>query len=314
VVDQAARALVERLVGDRPPSLVVEEHGAAAEELDIAAVLDACRTPALLGDRRVVVVREAGRIPSGEAAGVAQAIGDLAPSTTLVLVGGGGTVPQPVVRAVAALGGLVEVTVSRARDRSHWLAEQLRSAPVRLDAAARGRLEEHLGEDVGRLAGLLEALAAAYGTGATVSADALEPFLGAAGAVAPWELTDAIDAGSIAGALRALQRMLGPGGRHPTEVIGVLHRHYSAMWRLDGAGVDDAEAAAELLGLKSSFVAKKAIAQGRKLGSARIGQAVVLLAEADLDVKGRTGLPPDLVLEVLVARLARLVRPAVSRR
>jgi DNA polymerase-3 subunit delta len=55
--------------------------------------------------------------------------------------------------------------------------------------------------------------------------------------------------------------------------------------------------------------------QGRRLGGERIASAIALLAEADLDVKGQTALPPDLVLEVLVARLSRLprARPAARR-
>ena len=47
---------------------------------------------------------------------------------------------------------------------------------------------------MGRLAGLLDMLAAAYGAGASVSVAELEPFLGHAGSLAPWDLTDAIDA------------------------------------------------------------------------------------------------------------------------
>ena len=44
------------------------------------------------------------------------------------------------------------------------------------------------------------------------------------------------------------------------------------------------------------------------MGSARIAQAIALLAEADLGLRGTTLLPGEIVLEVLVARLARLVR------
>ncbi len=308
LVAQAARVLIDRLVGSRESSFVVEEHGASGEDLDVKAVIDACLTPSFLGDRRVVVVRDVGRIGAAEAAGVAEVVADPLPSTVLVLVGGGGTVPQALVKAVTAHGELVDASAGTGRERTSWVAGHLRDAPLRFDAGARARIQAHLGDDLGRLAGIIESLVAAYGEGASISALELEPFLGSAGAVPPWELTDAIDSGSIPDALVALRRMLDAGGRHPTEVIGVLHRHYSNMLRLDGLAEVDSAEAAQLLGVRSSFVAKKAMEQGRRLGSERIAQAVTLLADADLDIKGRTALPADLVLEVLVARLSRQMR------
>ncbi len=102
--------------------------------------------------------------------------------------------------------------------------------------------------------------------------------------------------------------MTGAGGRAAPEIVAILHRHFSNMLRLDGAGVGSGDEAAALLGVRSAFVAKKALAQGNRLGSDRVAQAVGLIADADLDVKGRTALPADVVLEVLVARLSRLTR------
>jgi DNA polymerase-3 subunit delta len=87
-----------------------------------------------------------------------------------------------------------------------------------------------------------------------------------------------------------------------------VHRHYSNMLALDGATVSSGEEAAQVLGVGSAFVAKKALEQSRRLGSARIAHAIELLAIADLDIKGETGLPPDLVVEILVARLSRQTR------
>ncbi len=306
LVAQAARVLLERLAGGVDPSLVVEEHG-AADDLDVAAVVDACTTPPFLVDRRVVVVRDAGRLSANDAARLAEMLEHPLPSVHLVLVSGGGTVPAALVKAATAVGEVVDAGAGRGRERGRWMAEQLRHAPVKLDAAAARRLEGHLGEDLGRLEGLLESLAAAYGEGATVTVAALEPFLGEAGAVPPWELTDAIDAGDVTGALRALHRLLGAGRAAPV-VVATVHSHFSNMLRLDGADVVSGDDAATLLGARSPFVAKKALDRSRQLGSERIGQAVTLIADADLDVKGQTALPAELVLEVLVARLARLTR------
>jgi DNA polymerase III subunit delta len=315
LVAQEARTLIDRLVGEREASFVVEEHGSSGEDLDVRAVVDACLTPPFLGDRRVVVVRDVGRVSASDASGLVAVVSEPLESTFLVLIGGAGTVPQGIVKAVGSAGELIDASPGTGRDRTSWVTAQLRDGPLKFDGAARARLQEHLGDDLGRLAGIVDSLVAANGEGASISVQELEPFLGSAGSVPPWELTDAIDSGSIPAALGALRRMLDAGGRHPTEVIGVLHRHYANMLRLDGVEGSDPTEAARVLGVRSPYVAKKAIEQGRRLGSERIAQAVRLLADADLDVKGRTGLPPDLVLEVLVARLSRQLRARpLSRR
>jgi DNA polymerase-3 subunit delta len=313
LVAQSARRLVDGLVGERDPALVVEEHG-TGEELDAGAVVDACTTPPFLVDRRVVVVRDAGRLSAADAARIADALRSPVAEVQLVLLAGGGTVPQALVKAIGSLGQVVDASAGRGRDRGRWLAEHLQRGPVRLDAIAVRRVEEHLGEDLGRLEGLLDTLAAGFGAGAHISAEDVEPYLGEAGAVPPWDLTDAIDAGNASKALSVLHRMLSAGGRPAPVILATVHNHFSAMLRLDGADAVTPEAAASLLGVKSGFVAKKALERARGLGSERIGQAIDLIAEADLDIKGRTALPPDLVLEILVARLARLPRSRAAAR
>jgi DNA polymerase III subunit delta len=307
LVAQATHRLVEQLVDGADPSIMVEEFGGpATDQFDVGAVIDACTTPPFLVDRRVVVVREAGQIVVADAKRLVAYLGDPLETTALVLVAGSGAINPTLSKAVAVDGEVIDTSVGTGRARSQWLADHLKGGPVRLDGAAQARLGDHLGSDMGRLAGLLDTLEAAYGRGATVSAAELEPFLGEGGALAPWDLTDAIDAGRAAPALEVLHRMLSAGESHPLVILALLHKHYRQMLRLDGSGVTSAEQAAELLGIKSAFPAKKALAQANRLGSARIARAVELLAEADLDLRGTTGLPGELVVEVLVARLSRL--------
>lgn len=309
VTSQEARGLVQRLVGDRDPALVVEEHGWTADELDIGRVVDALVTPPFLVDRRVVVVREAGRLNAADAGRLAQAIGQSPSSCLLVLVGGGGTVPQALVKAVGK-AGVINASIGTGRDRTRWLSEHLGGGPVRLTAGARQLVAQHLGEDLGRVDQLLQTLQAAYGDGAAVSEVEIEPFLGEAGSVPPWELTDAVDGGQMAAALVALRRMTGAGARSAPEIVALLHRHFDQMLRLDRPGLSGPEEAAGVLGVRSTFVAKKALGAARRLGPERVAEAIVLLAEADQDIKGRSGLPAQMVLEVLVARLGRLSRSA----
>ena len=169
LVGQAARSLIEQLTGERDVSLVVEEHGApSVDDLDVGAVLDACTTPPFLVDRRVVVLREAGRLAARDAARLLALFESPVEGVVLVLVGGGGTVPAGLVKAVTALGGVVDTAVGTGRARSTWVAARVTESPVRLDAAARSALEAHLGDDLGRLSGILDTLASAYGPGAAI--------------------------------------------------------------------------------------------------------------------------------------------------
>lgn len=306
LVTDALHRVVHELVGERDPAMVVEEHGAAAEDIDAGAVVDALTTPPFLVDRRVVVVRDAGRLVAADAGRLSAWLSAPVPGVHLVLAAGGGTVPAALVKAVQGAGQVVDTSVGTGAARQRWLAEHLRDSPVRLDDGARALLEAHLGDDVGRLRQILETVAEACGPGAHVGAAELEPYLGERGAVAPWTLTDAIDTGRTADAIDALERLLGPGEVHPLALLAILHRHYQTMLRLDGAALASAEDAAALLGARSVYPVKKAMEQGRRLGSERVAEAVCLLADADLDLRGATALPERTVLEVLVGRLSRL--------
>src|SRR3974390_3412127 len=105
LIAQATHLLVGRLVGDGDPSLTVEEFGGpGVDQIDIGAVVDACTTPPFLVGKRVVVLREAGQITAADGKRLAAYLADPLPSTALVLVAGGGTVPPSLSQAVAAAG------------------------------------------------------------------------------------------------------------------------------------------------------------------------------------------------------------------
>ncbi|MGH9164901.1 MAG: DNA polymerase III subunit delta [Acidimicrobiales bacterium] len=304
LVGEGVRRLVHELSGG--DAMSVEDL--SGDDVGVGAVVEACQTPPFLADRRVVVAREVGRFTSDELAPLLAWLAAPLPTTALVLGAGGGTMSVKLVNAVKKAGTVVDTAVgSRPKDRTSWVEERVAAGPVRLDRAATRQLADHLGEDVSRLGSLLETLAASYGRGARVGTEELEPFLGEAGGVAPWDLTDAVDAGRTADALVVLHRMMAGGGRHPLALMATLHRHYGAMLRLDGAEVSGEQALAELLGM-APYPARKVADQARRIGSAAIARAIELLAAADLGLRGTSGLPDQLVMEVLVARLCALRR------
>ena len=309
--NEALHALVHELVGDGDAGLMVEDFD-FAEDAEPGAIIDAARTLPFLTDRRIVVARDVTNHSTDALAVIIEYLADPSPTTSLVLVAAigdnGPKGPKALFDAVKKVGHIVDASIPGGKGRGMWLTEHLKSAPVKLDGAAANLVDKHLGEDLGRLSNLLESLAAAYGVGSKVGVDEVEPFLGEAGSVPPWELTDAIDAGDIPRALSSLHRMLRAGDRHPLQILATLHGHFGNMLKLDGRNVRAESEAAEILGMKrSTFPAKKAMEQGRRLGHDGVARAIHLLSEADLTFRGfGKDWPQDLVMEVLVARLCRL--------
>jgi DNA polymerase III subunit delta len=313
LVGQAVRELTKELLAGRDPSTVVEEHTEQTSDYPGAGpVVDAISTPPFLGDLRIVVVRDAGRFPASESERIAAALGDPVAGVVLVVAAGGGTVSAVLQKAIERVGRVIDTKVPTGRGKGQWLQGKLKDAPVKLDARAGARIGEHLGDDLGRLEGLLGSLASAYGGSQTISEEDLEPFLGSAGGLPAWDLTDAIDKGDSEAALGVLQRISAAQGGAALLTLSILHRHYAQMLRLDGSGVTSGAEAAAAIGARSEYPAKKALDQSRVLGYERIARAISLLADADLDLRGQSGLSDEAVLQVLVARLSRLT-PASRR-
>lgn len=314
LVSDSLGKVVTELLGSEDRSLALEDY--SGDDVDLAAVADACATPPFLVTRRVVVVRDVGRWNTDEVAPLLAYLEDPLETTALVLVAGGGQTPPKLAAAAKARGQIVSTTVD-SRKAGDWVVERVRRSGLVLDAPATAALKEHLGEDAGRLVRILELLEAAYGREVSLGVEDIEPYLGQAGSVTPWAFTDSIEAGDVAGALSNLHRLLEGGERHPLVVLAILHRHVASLMRVDGPGIRTEGQAAEAMGIapgRSTFPAKKALRSAQQWGSSNIAEAVGLVADAEVDLKGDSAWPEAAVLEVLVGRLCRLARPRPVRR
>lgn len=322
LVSQAVRKAVAEFVGGGDRSLMVEEVTEAeyvhdGGQVELTPLVNAAHTPPFLTERRVVVGRNLGLFTKGEqVVPLVDLLADPLPTTDLILVWERaststrlGAVPKKLKEALKSAGVEEIDAAPSGKGRKGLLDERLATASVQLDPQAKRLIANQLGDEVGRADSVLESLHSAFGDGAKLTVADVEPFLGPASDVPPWELTDAIDSGDIGEALDKLHRMTQGGDRHALQVLATLHIHYQRALALDGAPVSDDRSAAAHLGMTgSTFPAKKALGLTRRLGSDRLANAVALLAKADLDVRGASAVPNETTLDVLVARLARLSR------
>lgn len=331
LVGEAVTSVIDDLVGDGDRSLMLElltemDYRSDDGLWESAKVLDAARTPPFLTERRVVVVRHMSRFSRKDEYGpILDLLGGPLDTTDLVLVWERGIEPKvdrmpalpKAVKEAAELAGaeVVQTAAPKGKAAGDWLRGQLASSTIHFDRSAVSAVEQLLGEDRSRVVGLIRTIEGALGEGAIATADDVATFGGEKGSTVPWALDDAVDKGDVAAALAILPRLI-PYSGSPTDrngsafrLMAVLHKRYSNMLRLDGAGVRDEKEAALMLGMKGSpFPAKKAMQQSKKLGTEKLSRAIHLLAEADLDLRGTKDWPPELVIEVLVARLANLSR------
>ena len=320
---EALTKLLEEVVGEGDRTLMVDEFD--LDQVKLGAAIDAAQTPPFLTPDRVVVVRRFGRFSKTEQVqGLLDYLADPLPTSTVVLVweksvssnesgepaSTSPRVPPALTKAVkAASGEVLDTDAPSGRGMAPWVADQLRGAGLDVEPKAQDLIVATLGEDAGALVGLIERLRPSFPPGTRLRTDDIQPFLGPAGGVPPWDLTDAIDSGNVSDALDKLQRMMVGGDRHPLAIMATLQSHFTRMMRLDGAGARNDKDAALVLGLKgSTFPAKKSLNQLQRLGGVKVRRAVALLAEADRDLRGERAWPGNLVMEVLVARLTRLSR------
>ena len=311
LLSSAVSDKVRELIGDGDRSLMLDEF---VDDYVMGSVIESASTPPFFTDRRVVIVHQHDGTNVDDVDALAAYIRDEADFTDLVVVWHKGKILKALADAVKAAGGrsIDVMPPTRAADRRSWWEEQVAVAGLSLDAKAMGLLVEWLGEDVGRFDGVARTLASTYGA-TVITADKLEPFLGERGDVKPWDLTDAIDGGQATKALMVARRMMTAGERHPLQIMAQLHNHFARLAKLDGPSPQSVNDVMVLLNVKS-YPAEKALKAYRNLGSSGLRRAFDLLATADLDLRGRTGLENDVVMDVLVARLAKLAAPAGRRR
>ncbi len=302
--------LTRQLVGDGDRSLMVEEFGG---DFVMAAATEAALTPPFFTERRVIVITRAGGFTKDDDEVLGAYLADPADFTDLVINAGTGRIAAGFKKAVVAAGGtFTDVSPpTRAKDRRDWWEDQVKAHGLKLDNRSFDLLVRWLGEDVARFESLATTLASTFGD-RPITTDMLQPFLGEKGDVQPWDLTDSLDKGSATDALLAARRMMTAGERHPLQILAQLHGHYTRLAKLDDPRITTQADAESLLGIKG-FPAEKALRSFRTIGPDGVRRAFELLARADSDLRGGTGLEDDVVMDVLVARLARLA-PAVSRR
>ena len=197
----------------------------------VAALVSAARTLPMMAPCRVVVVVRAETMlaPKRESESASRALDELEallkepePLTTLVFVAGSLDRRGRLFKLLLKQATVVECGVLEdAADAERWIRNRAAAAGVQVDASGSRLLAERCGTDINRLRNDVERLLL-YALGQeTITLDDVRQIAGPEALQDDWAMTNAIEVGDAAAALRQLALML-DAGAPPEKILGQL--------------------------------------------------------------------------------------------
>jgi DNA polymerase-3 subunit delta len=305
-------AFLKRRVLEALRALVLGPEGGAfglstypGDKATFAAVFDDLKTMPFLSPRRLVVVEDADPFVTRERDRLGTYFA--APSALGVLVLTVKSFPSNTKLAKQLPdAGLITCQAPPLPRLTEWClawSAACHGKPLTRDAAR--LLVELVGADMGQLDQEMEKLAIYAGSAEKIDTEDVDTLVGNRRAENTWKIFDLIGAGQSAEALTFLDRLL-TQGEEPMKLLGAFSaqlRRLAQTAALLGQDVPLAEAM-ERADVKP-FARRAVEQQMRHLGRRRLAALYDWLLETDLGMKGSSQLPPRVLLERLVVRLAR---------
>jgi DNA polymerase III subunit delta len=300
---RAVAALLERVV---PPVVRAFNHDVVDGKAGAAtAVLNAARTGPMMGDRRLVVVRDADAIGAG-LADLIPYIADPSPRTVLVLIVAKADGRLKFYQTAKKRGYLHELAAPR--PLAPWLRREAERRGARLSEDGARRLAEVVGADLGRLDSSIDQLSLFVGDDRAIEADDVDELIAETRERTVFELANAVGEGDRARALRAVARLF----EQRESAVGVammLARHVRQLAQVKDLLAERASPGeiGPAVGVPP-FAVQGLMSQARRMTAAALARGHALLAKADRDLKGpvKGALGERVVIERLVGELLGL--------
>ncbi|MCC6524282.1 MAG: DNA polymerase III subunit delta [Polyangiaceae bacterium] len=289
------------------PTAAFNEDRFHAGEAGAESVLAAARTVPMMAATRFVSVHGVERWETRGASAL-DALADYVASpvltTVLVLVAEKLHAQRRLVTAAKKGGFVVDCSAPPRRELGAFVrdAAQRRGHAVAHDVA---ELVAELGaSELGALDDAVERLSLYVGAGAEITEDAVTEVVARVRQGTVWQLVDALGRTDVAGALATFDAAFDPreGG---LRLLGAVAWSVRQLVKFDGArragaSEGDAARAAGVAPFKAGDVARSL----KRIGPARLGRWLGLLAEADLALKGSRR-PDRAVLETMLVDMCR---------
>lgn len=297
---QVLEALRQAVLGGEENDFNFDRLEAAKDGVD--GILAAARTLPMLGDKRLVLVRDLHQLKADELKKLVPYVEDPSPRTCLVLLAAKIDARLKICVRLKKAGGYFAFEPLKERKVPAWLQAEAKLRKITLKPGAAQRVAESVGTDMGQLAMALEQLQLYVGPGNPISPDDVEDLLAETRERSVFELTNAVGRGQRREALLVLRRMLDAQASE-VLIVTMLTRHVRQLWTVLDLGAQHLaqDELARRAGVHRFFVRDMA-KQARRIGAPTLRRMHRALFEADRAVKS-SPLSGAMILERLVYTL-----------
>lgn len=288
-------------VGGDPLSDVV-----FGSDVEVAELLGALQTPSLLGGRRLVVIHDAESLVKEQAEAIASYAESPSASAVLALVAAGKTKVDAVVKKHGAVIGL---DAPKGRRLASWIRDRARVHRVVVDDKAAWALIDSVGGELRDLDGALSQLSTSLGHGAKIGVAEVKKAFPRLADERIYAFTDAVGERRIAPAMTALRRLLDQGDE-PLVLFGSLAAHIRRLLRVRPYAEQGTRAVAEVAGLPE-WRAERLAKQARSYKEEELAEALTILAETDIEMKGEFPSPAAALERAVVQIVGGVKQPSL---
>ena len=286
LVDELVRCLQE--VAVPPAARDFNYESMVGKEVTLARVVDAALTLPAFAQRRMVLVRQADKLPLGQPEPLLRYLEEPSPTTVLVLAADKFDARSKVYKALQKAGAAVRFNRPKPREMPKLIQERARARGCKILPDAARLLAEVIDPDLTQAVQALELLELYVGPGADrpISSDDVAAVVRTAKEESVFDLVDAIGAGDREGVLRMLHRLMVAQREPGLRVLAMVARHFRHLLRareLLARGAPPS-ALASAIGLPP-FLVDKLARQARRFDAAALVRGHEAIKHADRSLK-----------------------------
>jgi DNA polymerase-3 subunit delta len=299
--DAAARSLTEAGLH----GTLLREFNEASFNLlrdSVQSAIAAAEQLPMMSERRVVRVRDFGRLREADEETLVRYLNNPSPATVMIFIADDLDKRKRSTKSLLDNCIVVDFPPLKDAEAKAWAKSRLKELKVSCDDQVLGQIISLVGTDVQTLFNEIDKLASAVADTGRITSAAVDELIGRSREFSNFELGDHLLANNRKRALETLHRLLDDGAE-PVMLIGLIagnyHRLALAKYLLAKGGREEVFRNVSLPPFKRDAY----IANLQRNDSAKIARGLQLTAAADLAIKTSQA-TPRLQLEMLVCELA----------